>query len=108
MVVTCESCKVSFKLDDYRIPRDGIKVRCSKCKHVFIVKRDVPDDFLSDFKDFETFHRDQMEKEALAVEHSRFGSKKGFLKIILPVLGGTFIGLLATMILKFMGGKFSF
>ncbi len=39
---------------------------------------------------------------------SHFGSKKGFLKIIFPVLGGMFIGLLATMILKFMSGKFSF
>ena len=66
MVVICESCKASFKLDDSRIPADGIKVRCSKCKHVFMVTREVSEDFLSELESFESFHRGQMAKEETA------------------------------------------
>ncbi|NIO05325.1 MAG: DUF3426 domain-containing protein [Proteobacteria bacterium] len=63
MLVTCDSCEASFRVDDARIPDKGIKVRCSKCKHVFMVKREVPEDFMAEFEDFESFHRDQIERE---------------------------------------------
>jgi predicted Zn finger-like uncharacterized protein len=39
MIVECEECKAKFKLDDSKITEKGIKVRCSKCKHVFTVKK---------------------------------------------------------------------
>lgn len=39
MIVDCESCRTRFRLDEARIPARGAKVRCSKCKAAFIVKR---------------------------------------------------------------------
>ncbi len=61
MIVTCDSCEANFRVDDSRIPPQGIKVRCSKCKHVFMVTREVPEDFMTELEDFESFHRSQME-----------------------------------------------
>ena len=37
MIITCEKCETRFKLDDARISADGVKVRCSRCKHAFRV-----------------------------------------------------------------------
>lgn len=68
MIVTCDACKTSFKVDDSRIPPKGIMVRCSKCKHVFMVRPEIPDDFLSEFDNFQRFHKDQMKEEAPAKE----------------------------------------
>ena len=61
MIVTCDACKTNFTVDESRIPTEGIKVRCSKCKHVFLVKKKAPEEFLSELDDFEKFHRDQMD-----------------------------------------------
>ncbi|MBW2233979.1 MAG: zinc-ribbon domain-containing protein [Deltaproteobacteria bacterium] len=42
MIITCEKCETRFKLDDARISADGVKVRCSRCKHAFRVARPQP------------------------------------------------------------------
>ena len=68
MIVTCDACETHFTVDDSRIPPEGIKVRCSKCKHVFMVKRETAEELASEFNDFERFHRDQMEKEGATDE----------------------------------------
>jgi len=68
MIVTCDACKTNFTVNDSQIPPKGIKVRCSKCKHVFMVRREAEEDFLSELHDFERFHKDQMEEEAAAGE----------------------------------------
>ena len=39
MIVACERCKTRFQLDDARVPATGIRVRCSRCKHAFVVQR---------------------------------------------------------------------
>ncbi len=49
MIIQCEKCKTRFKLDDSRITDSGIRVRCSRCSHTFVVRREVPDDD-SDFE----------------------------------------------------------
>jgi predicted Zn finger-like uncharacterized protein len=36
MIVTCEGCETSFQVEDHRIKSTGSKVRCSKCRHVFL------------------------------------------------------------------------
>lgn len=41
MVVQCEQCRTRFKLDDSKVGDKGVKVRCSKCRHVFIVRPEV-------------------------------------------------------------------
>ncbi|MEL6179593.1 MAG: zinc-ribbon domain-containing protein, partial [Myxococcota bacterium] len=42
MRIQCPSCRARFKLADNKIPTDGVKVRCSRCKHVFRVLPDPP------------------------------------------------------------------
>lgn len=37
MIVTCERCSTQFQLDDSRVPKRGVNVRCSRCKHAFRV-----------------------------------------------------------------------
>jgi predicted Zn finger-like uncharacterized protein len=41
MVVECTQCHAKFRLDDSKITERGVKVRCSKCKHVFIVSKET-------------------------------------------------------------------
>jgi predicted Zn finger-like uncharacterized protein len=36
MIVTCEGCETSFQVEDRLIKSTGSKVRCSKCRHVFV------------------------------------------------------------------------
>ncbi|MCC6642729.1 MAG: zinc-ribbon domain-containing protein [Deltaproteobacteria bacterium] len=37
MIVTCERCDTRFQLDDLRVPASGARVRCSRCKHAFVL-----------------------------------------------------------------------
>jgi predicted Zn finger-like uncharacterized protein len=37
VIVTCERCATQFQLDDSRVPKEGVRVRCSRCKHAFEV-----------------------------------------------------------------------
>ncbi len=37
MIVLCKKCQTEFNLDDALIEKEGSKVRCSLCKHVFMV-----------------------------------------------------------------------
>jgi predicted Zn finger-like uncharacterized protein len=41
VIVTCERCATQFKLDDERVPSDGVRVRCSRCKHAFFIEPPV-------------------------------------------------------------------
>jgi predicted Zn finger-like uncharacterized protein len=41
MIIQCDQCNTKFKLDDAKVPDKGIKVRCAKCKHVFMVQRET-------------------------------------------------------------------
>lgn len=36
MIITCSQCKTSFNLDEKILKPSGSKVRCSKCKNIFI------------------------------------------------------------------------
>jgi predicted Zn finger-like uncharacterized protein len=38
MIVECAKCQTKFKIADEKITPKGVKVRCSKCKHMFLVK----------------------------------------------------------------------
>jgi len=38
VIVTCEQCTAQFHLDDAKVPEEGIRVRCSRCKHAFLVE----------------------------------------------------------------------
>lgn len=40
MIIQCEKCQTRFRLDDSRVTDKGVKVRCTKCKHVFRVQKE--------------------------------------------------------------------
>lgn len=40
MIIQCEQCKTKFRLDEEKIKGRGVKVRCSKCRHVFLVQKE--------------------------------------------------------------------
>jgi cellulose synthase operon protein C len=37
--VECESCKAPYQVDERRVPATGLKMRCPKCGHTFVVGR---------------------------------------------------------------------
>jgi predicted Zn finger-like uncharacterized protein len=37
VIVTCQNCETSFQLDEARVPPQGIRVRCSRCKEAFFL-----------------------------------------------------------------------
>jgi len=43
MIVECENCRSKFNVDPERIKDDGSKVRCSKCKHIFLIYKPTPE-----------------------------------------------------------------
>lgn len=49
MIIQCEKCKTRFKLDDSRVSASGVRVRCSRCSHTFVVLREDPEEE-SDFE----------------------------------------------------------
>jgi predicted Zn finger-like uncharacterized protein len=60
MIITCASCLTKFNLDDSRIPPKGVKVRCSRCHHVFYVvpPPETKEEVMEDFESFAKFHED--------------------------------------------------
>ena len=43
MIIQCEKCLSRFRLDDSRVTEKGVKVRCTRCKHVFTVRKEEPE-----------------------------------------------------------------
>lgn len=41
MIIRCDQCKTRFRLDDSKVTVSGVRVRCSKCKHTFVVRKDL-------------------------------------------------------------------
>jgi predicted Zn finger-like uncharacterized protein len=63
MIITCASCLTKFNLDDSRIPAEGIKVRCSRCKHIFFVvpPPETKEEIIENFESFAKYHEELME-----------------------------------------------
>jgi predicted Zn finger-like uncharacterized protein len=62
MIITCASCLTKFNLDDSRISAEGVKVRCSRCKHVFYVvpPPETKEEIIENFESFAKYHEDLM------------------------------------------------
>jgi predicted Zn finger-like uncharacterized protein len=41
MIIQCDNCSTKFRLDDSRITEAGVRVRCSRCSHTFIVRKEA-------------------------------------------------------------------
>jgi len=63
MIVTCSSCLTKFNLDDSRIQPKGVKVRCSRCKHIFYVvpPPETKEEIIENFESFAKYHEELME-----------------------------------------------
>ena len=62
MIITCASCLTKFNLDDSRIPQKGVKVRCSRCQHIFYVvpPPETKEEIMEGFQSFARYHEDLM------------------------------------------------
>jgi len=60
MIITCASCLTKFNLDDSRISTKGVKVRCSRCKHIFYVvpPPETREEVIENFESFAKYHED--------------------------------------------------
>ncbi len=60
MIITCASCLTKFNLDDSRISPKGVKVRCSRCKHVFYVvpAPETKEEIIEGFESFAKYHEE--------------------------------------------------
>ncbi len=60
MIVTCASCLTKYHLDDSRVTLKGVKVRCSRCKHVFYVipPPETREEIIEDFESFAKYHEE--------------------------------------------------
>ncbi|MBW2194293.1 MAG: zinc-ribbon domain-containing protein [Deltaproteobacteria bacterium] len=63
MLITCESCKSKFKLDDSLIKDSGSKVKCSNCQHVFTAYKSSPAEDISPDLDLGEGPSDQFAEE---------------------------------------------
>ncbi|MCU0559237.1 MAG: zinc-ribbon domain-containing protein [Desulfobacterales bacterium] len=48
MIVTCEGCETGFHVDERLLKPAGSKVRCSKCRHVFVAHPPAPSEDLEE------------------------------------------------------------
>ncbi len=39
MIVSCPRCKTKFNIGDARVPPEGMKLKCSRCRGIFVIKR---------------------------------------------------------------------
>lgn len=43
MVISCPECSTRFRVDENKIPAQGAKIRCARCKHIFAVAAPSPE-----------------------------------------------------------------
>ena len=41
MKVQCPECKAMYRVDEKKIPEEGIKVRCQKCQNQLFIKKEI-------------------------------------------------------------------
>ncbi len=39
MIIECSNCDTRFRLDESSIKGSGVKVKCTKCQHIFVVPK---------------------------------------------------------------------
>ncbi|SDZ85125.1 MJ0042 family finger-like domain-containing protein [Desulfuromusa kysingii] len=44
MIITCPKCSTRFNIDSDRIPDGGAKVRCARCKNIFLAEKPLEQD----------------------------------------------------------------
>jgi predicted Zn finger-like uncharacterized protein len=49
MIIVCPECSTKFNIDDEKLPEGPAKVRCARCKHVFLVEKEAVKSDASEF-----------------------------------------------------------
>lgn len=78
MVINCPACTTGFNLPEKHITAKGTKLRCSKCGHVFRVRRDSPDDEVEFFYKPEDEANNEENGTAAQVEGQEANEKTQF------------------------------
>lgn len=65
MIIQCEKCGTKFKLDESHLKKEGSKVRCSLCKHIFLVH--PPEQIYAEEGETIAFRREEI-KNSMAKE----------------------------------------
>ncbi|MCK5912532.1 MAG: zinc-ribbon domain-containing protein, partial [Desulfuromusa sp.] len=63
MIIVCPECSTKFNVDSERIPDKGTKVRCARCKHVFLVEKPL-EQKAPILEEMESFQEEQATEEA--------------------------------------------
>jgi predicted Zn finger-like uncharacterized protein len=72
MIIVCPECSTQFNVNSDRIPDKGAKVRCARCKHVFLAEKPLEQQlpFLEEVDNFlEEPVSDSMEQPSLSDEN---------------------------------------
>ena len=72
MVIQCEKCRTKFNLEESLLKNEGSKVRCSFCKHVFVVH--PPEQVFTE--DFDSIGVSQEELEEMLAEEEAEATEK--------------------------------
>ncbi|RAL24788.1 hypothetical protein DL240_00835 [Lujinxingia litoralis] len=89
MIIRCPECSTGFNLPDERVSEKGVKLRCSRCSHVFRVRAGEGDEVEIFYQ--EEDHAEAAEPEATeAAEPAEAESEEKKLK--LPGKGGLSLG----------------
>ncbi|RDV39939.1 hypothetical protein DV096_05080 [Bradymonadaceae bacterium TMQ3] len=83
MIIRCPECSTGFNLPDERVSEKGVKLRCSRCSHVFRVRAGEGDDVEIYYQD-----EDNAEEGAEVTSSEDAGEKK----LKLPSKGGLSLG----------------
>jgi predicted Zn finger-like uncharacterized protein len=68
MIIQCDQCKTKFRLDDSRVTETGVRVRCSRCKHTFIVKKEASEEEADFDTILQSFGDSQTDKKGGSVD----------------------------------------
>jgi predicted Zn finger-like uncharacterized protein len=41
MKIECPKCKAAYKVDDTKLPEEGVNVKCQKCEYQFFIKKEI-------------------------------------------------------------------
>lgn len=78
MIVQCDKCKTKFRIGDDKLTDSGIKVRCSRCAHVFVVQREDHSGIFFNERGPETARVSPMTMASLAAASTRAPSLPPF------------------------------
>ena len=74
MIIQCEKCGTKFKLDESHLKKAGSKVRCSLCKHIFLVH--PPEPLYAEEGETVAFRREAIE-DSMAENFPGVGAESG-------------------------------